>query len=172
MRRLARMSALGACAIAGLAAVPTAFAAPASTTFQVFGAEVGFTPTQGTFVGKAFGNSGDRGAWRAVVDHAPLSSLPAAITGGSFNMATTSPTWRPDFVAGTFTGGTIDVINPGPLCTNQTFAVSGDLGNVATTTTSGGSGVFKVILTHYRTVLFGRCLTYSATVAGTATFAY
>jgi hypothetical protein len=159
--------------VAAVAALPgSAQAAPASTTFQVEGAEIAFTSTRGTFVGRGLGNAGDRSAWKAVVDHTPLSSLPAAITGGRFTMASLGPTATADFVTGTFTGGTIAVINPGLGCTNQTFDVSGDLGSVATSTSSGGSGSFDVVLTHYRVRLFGRCVSYAATVSGTATFAY
>jgi hypothetical protein len=163
----------GVLSAAALAALPAAAqAAPASTTFQVQGAEIAFTSTRGTFVGHGVGNAGDRSAWKAVVDHTPLSSLPATITGGRFTMATLGPTSTTDFVVGTFTGGTIAVVNPGVGCTNQTFDVSGDMGNVTTSTTTGGSGSFDVLLTHYRVRLFGRCVSYAATVTGTASFAY
>jgi hypothetical protein len=134
--------------------------------------EIAFTSTRGTFVGRGLGNAGDRSAWKAVVDHTPLSSLPASITGGRFTMTTLSPTFTPDFVVGNFTGGTIALVNPGLGCTNQTFAVTGDLGSVTTSTTSGGSGSFDVLLTHYRVRLFGNCVSYAATVTGTAEFAY
>jgi hypothetical protein len=43
---------------------------------------------------------------------------------------------------------------------------------VKTKQTSGGTGVFDVVLTHYRKSLLGHCLTYGATVAGTASFTY
>lgn len=173
MRRSFRTIVTGVAAAASLAALPAAAeAAPVSTTFQVQGAEIAFTSTRGTFVGRGLGNAGDRSTWKAVVDHTPLSSMPAAITGGSFSMTTLSPTFRPDFVVGTFTGGTITVVNPGLGCTNQTFDVSGDVGSVRTSTTTGGSGSFDVVLTHYRTRIFGSCVTYGATVSGTASFAY
>jgi hypothetical protein len=174
VRRSFRIIASSALTAAALAALPgAANAAPASTTFRVSGAEISFTATQGTFVGKALGNRGDRGAWKAVVEHTQLGSLPAAITGGSFRMGTVSAGWTTtDAAAGTFTGGTIDVVNPGLGCTNQTFAISGTLGSVATSTSSGGSGLFNVLLTHYRVRLFGNCVTYSATVAGIASFTY
>jgi hypothetical protein len=173
MRSSFRTIVSGVASVAALAALPAAAdAAPASTTFEVQGAEIAFTSTRGTFVGRGLGNAGDRSAWKAAVDHTPLSSLPATITGGRFTMATLSSTSTPDFVAGSFTGGTITVVNPGTGCTNQTFDVSGDVGNVTTSTTAGGSGSFDVLLTHYRVRLFGRCVSYAATVAGTASFAY
>lgn len=87
-------------------------------------------------------------------------------------MATVSPAPRTDFVAGTFTGGTITVVNPGLGCTNQAFAVFGNVGNVRTSTTGGGSGAFVVRLTHLRVRLLGNCVTYAATVTGSASFAY
>jgi hypothetical protein len=161
---------VGATALAALPAA--AQAAPASTTFQVEGVEVAFTSTRGTFVGRGLGNAGDRSAWKAVVDHTPLSTLPATITSGRFTMATLGPTSTADFVTGNFTDGTIAVINPGTGCTNQTFDVSGDLGDVTTSTTTGGSGSFDVVLTHYRVRLFGRCVSYAATVTGATSFAY
>lgn len=160
-------------AAVGLLVLPAAAgAAPASSMFQVVGTEIAFTSTEGTFVGTALGNAGDTGTWKAVVDHTSLSSLPATITGGSFRMSTVSPSLSTDSVQATFTGGTISVVNPGLGCTKQTFAVSGNLGSVATSTSSGGSGLFGVLLTHYRVSLFGQCLTYAASVTGTATFNY
>jgi hypothetical protein len=114
----------------------------------------------------------NRGAWEAVIGHEPFGSLLAEVTGGSFRMATANANLNPDFVVGTFTGGTITAVNPGIGCTNQTFAVSGSLGSVATSTSSGGSGQFNVQLTHYRVSLFGGCITYAATVAGSASFTY
>jgi hypothetical protein len=173
MRSRFRAIVAGVVTAAALTALPAAAqAAPASTTFQIQGAEIAFTSTRGTFVGRGLGNAGDRSAWKAVVDHTPLSSLPASITGGRFTMATLGPTATTDFVVGTFTGGTIAVVNPGLGCTNQTYDVFGDVGNVTTSTTSGGTGSFDVLLTHYRVRLFGRCVSYAATVTGTATFAY
>src|SRR5688572_25436023 len=163
----------GVITAAALAALPVAAdAAPDSTTFRVQGVEIVFTSTRATFVGYGRGTAGDRSAWKAVVDHTPLSSVPASITGGRFSMATLSPTPSTDFVVGAFTGGTIKVVNPGLGCTNQTFDVSGSVGDVRTSTSSGGSGAFAVRLTHHRFRVLGRCVTYAATVTGSASFAY
>src|SRR5439155_22233022 len=105
---------VAATAAAGLVVLPaTAGAAPASSAFQVVGTEIAFTSTQGTFVGTALGNAGDAGSWRAVVDHTPLSSLPASITGGSFTMKTVAANLSKDSVQATFTDGAISVIDPG-----------------------------------------------------------
>ena len=158
---------------AALVALPAAaVAAPASTTFQIRGAEIAFTSTQGTFLGYGSGNAVEGSAWKAVVDHAPLSSQAASITGGRFSMGTVSLAPSTDFVTGTFTGGTITPINPGDGCTKETFRVSGTVGNVSTSTTSGGTGRFDVVLTHHRTSFFGNCVTYAATVSGSASFTY
>jgi hypothetical protein len=172
MRGSVRMLVAAAAAVALLLMPGAASAAPASSLFQVVGTEIAFTSTEGTFVGTAQGNAGDTGTWKAVVDHTPLSSLPATITGGSFKMATVSLGLTTDSVQATFAGGTIGVVNPGLGCSKQTFAVTGNLGDVATSTSGGGSGLFSVFLTHYRVSLFGQCLTYAASVTGTASFNY
>jgi hypothetical protein len=173
MNRSLRMVVAGALAIPMLVLLPlTAAAAPASATFRVYGGEIAATATRGTFVGKAYGDNGDKAAWQAVVDHEPLSTASPAITGGTLEMATVSPDLATDFVRGTFAGGTITLVDPGHGCTNEIYAVSGVVADVTTKTTSGGSGEFAVTLTHHRTLLFGRCTIYSATVVGTATFTY
>lgn len=164
---------VAAIAAVGLLVLPaTAGAAPASSAFQVVGTEIAFTSTQGTFIGTALGTAGDAGSWKAVVDHTPLSSPPASITGGSFTMKTVGANLSKDSVQATFTDGAVSVIDPGVGCTNQKFAVTGHLGNVLTSTSSGGTGLFDVQLTHYRASVFGFCVTYAARVAGTATFSY
>jgi hypothetical protein len=163
----------GVLTVGALIALPAAaVAAPASTAFQVKGLEIAFTSTRATFVGYGSGNAAEGSAWKAVVDHAPLSSQPAAITGGTFSMGTLSLAPAVDFVRGTFTGGTITETNPGTGCTKQTFRVTGTLGDVSTSTTSGGTGRFDVVLTHHRLSFFGDCVTYAATVSGSAGFAY
>jgi hypothetical protein len=149
-----------------------AVAAPASATFQIQGVEIAFSSTRGMFVGYGEGTASEGSAWEAVVDHTPLSSQPVSITGGRFSMGTLSLAPSVDFVVGTFTGGTITEINPGTGCTKQTFRVSGTVGDVSTSTTSDGTGLFDVVLTHHRRSFFGRCVTYAATVSGSASFTY
>jgi hypothetical protein len=89
-------------------------------------------------------------------------------------MTTRSSGGHLDFATGDFAyhGGRITTIDPGAGCTNQRYRVTGTLENVATTTTSGGSGNFAVTLTHYRYSLFGHCVIYKARVAGTVSFSY
>jgi hypothetical protein len=173
-RRLRMRVVLGLLVItAALAVSPTAIAAPASTTFAVRGFEYAFTSTVGQFAGSAVG-AADVGAWDTRVIHDPLGSAgTVAITGGTFSMRTKSlSSWASDFVTGQYTGGTISVVDPGANCTNQRYRVVGTLGNVATSTTVGGAGSFDVILTHHRRLLFGSCITYSATVTGGVSFSY
>jgi hypothetical protein len=135
----------------------------------VAGVEVAATPVQGTFVGAGTGSTGDRLAWKAVVVHTPLGTDPAApatITGGTlaaasfFEGAVTGLT-------GTFTGGTVTydpALSSSAACGIQVFHVSGSL--ALASGSSSGTGSFHVLLTHYRTTIFGRCITFAATVKG------
>ena len=175
MSRLLRFAAVALAAAATLAVPMSAAAAPTSTSFAVRGFEYAFTPTVGFFAGTATGNAGDRGTWNTYVEHDQLGSPPPIhVTGGSFWMATRSPSGTFDWVTGTFVheGGEITTIDPGANCTNQRYLVTGALENVTTSTTTGGTGEFSVTLTHYRTLLFGRCVTYSASVVGSVSFDY
>src|SRR5688572_1852092 len=99
--------------------------AAAATTYSdtINGYEYYFTSTEGRFAGNASGSL--PGYWNAQVQHTPLClSCPttATITGGSFSLSTRIE-WSPTLVTGNFTGGTVQVTDPGAGCTNQTFAV-------------------------------------------------
>jgi hypothetical protein len=155
-----------------------ALCAPASTlaaqTYNdtISGYEYFATSTDGKFAGSAAGAL--PGAWNADVQHTPLcvSCTPTAtITGGSFSLATTLNT-IPALVTGVFSGGTVQVIDLGAGCTNQSFAVNGILGNVGPWYSGSGSGTFTATLTHYRVPIFGRCITYAASVAGTISLSF
>ena len=153
-----------ALATLALAAPATAVAAQAYTD-TLTGYEYYFTSTDGRFAGNAAGAL--PGAWDADIRHTQLClscSPTATITGGSFSLATTY-----SLIVGRFTGGTVQVVNPGAGCTNQTFAVNGTLGGVGRWTAGTGSGTFAVTLTHYRRSILGHCTTYGAKVAGTLT---
>jgi hypothetical protein len=160
-------------AVAALALPAAASARPASTTFAVTGNEYAFTQTVGSFAGRAAGNAGDTGLWNARVEHDPLGSQPTYINGGTFEM-TTVRGLSADYVTGDFVhhGGQITVLDPGAGCTNQRFLVAGSIENIATRTTSGGTGMFSAVLTHYRYSVFGHCVIYNARVAGSVSFAY
>jgi hypothetical protein len=143
--------------------------ASAATTYNdsISGFEYWATSTQGKFTGSASGTL--PGYWNAVVDHTPIALMAtptATITGGSVGLAT-SVAGVPTLVTGNFlAGGTIQVLERGYGCKNQTFAVTDALGNVGTWYSGTGSGSFSAILTHYRKSVLGSCVTYSASVSG------
>jgi hypothetical protein len=172
--KLLRLSIVVALAVAALALPAGSAAAPASTAFAVVGYEYAFSQTVGSFAGRASGNAGDTGVWNATVEHDPLGSAPTYIDGGSFAMTTTGPGNPVDFVTGQFVyhGGAITILDPGANCTNQRYRVAGQLEDVTTSTTSGGTGLFSVTLTHYRHSMFGHCVIYAARVVGGVSFEY
>jgi hypothetical protein len=174
MRRSLRALVIVGVTAATLSMPASATAAPGSTTFAVRGFEYAFTQTVGVFAGVGSGNAGDSAAWNTRVVHDPLGSKPTYINGGSFEMATRGPNGRLDFVRGSYVyhGGTITTLDPGANCTNQRFRVAGALEHVVTSDTFGGTGAFSAVLTHRRARIFGRCIIYSATVAGGVAFAY
>jgi hypothetical protein len=148
----------------------TAATATAAQTYTdtISGHEYYFTSTEGRFAGTASGAL--PGYWDARVQHTPLCltcTPTATITGGSFSLATGS-----GIVSGTFTGGTVQVTNPGANCTNQTFAVNGILGGVGWWSRGSGTGIFSATLTHYRHRIFGSCVSYAASVHGTLSLAF
>jgi hypothetical protein len=148
----------------------TAATATAAQTYndRISGYEYAFTSTEGRFAGSASGAL--PGFWETDVRHTPLclSCTPTAtITGGSFSLATGS-----GVVSGTFTGGTVQVINPGANCTNQTFAVKGPLGAIGRGSAGSGTGLFSATLTHFRHRIFGSCVSYAASVNGTLSLTF
>jgi hypothetical protein len=152
----------------GILALAVPVAALASQTYSDTskGAEYYFTSTDGRFTGTASGLL--PGAWNANVQHTKLClacTPTATITGGSFQLAT-SVHDTPSLVTGSFTGGSVQVINRGANCSNQTFAVHGLLGSVGPSG-GDGSGTFNATLTHHRASIFGTCVIYAATVGGT-----
>jgi hypothetical protein len=144
----------------------TAGAATKTYRFSISGTEVSATSTTGRFVGAASGSA--LGTWYAEVVHVPLGggvgARVAIQSGGSFGMALAQA--EPAYVvSGQFSGGTITTINSGTNCTNQVYAVDGDLRNVSV----AGTGHFVATLTHHRRSVLGRCWLYAATVGGTVT---
>src|SRR5438045_2488462 len=148
--------------------------AEAAQTYDdtISGHEYFATSTDGKFAGIASGAL--PGYWNTDVQHTPLclSCTPTAtITGGSFELATTL-NGIPTLVTGDFTDGAVQVTNVGADCTNQTFTVDGVLGSVGPWYRGNGSGSFDVTLTHYRRLVFGSCITYAASVAGTLSLTF
>jgi hypothetical protein len=168
LRRMLLVVALGAIALCASAS------ALAAHTYgdTIGGYEYYFTSTDGKFAGSAAGAL--PGPWKADVQHTPLCSSctpTATITGGSFSLATTL-NGSYALVTGKFTGGSVQVMNVGANCSNQTFDVEGILGNVGRWYGGSGTGTFSAILTHYRHRLFGSCVTYAASVTGTISLAF
>ena len=160
--------------VAALALLVAAPAAVAAQTYSdtISGYEYAFTSTEGRFAGSASGSL--PGAWNADVHHTPLCRTctpTATITGGSFSLATTR-NGLTALVWGSFVGGTVQLMNRGANCTNETFAVNGILGRVGWWTSGSGSGTFSATLTHYRRLVFGRCVTYGASVRGTLSLTF
>jgi hypothetical protein len=146
--------------------VPATAAAAQTYSDTISGYEYAFTSTDGKFAGTASGSL--PGTWKVDVQHTALcrSCTPTAtITGGSFSVATVH-NGLPAVVTGAFTGGTVQLTNPGANCTNETFAVNGILGHVGWWTRGSGSGTFRVTLTHYRRSILGSCVTYGASIRG------
>ena len=135
------------------------------------GVEYYFTSIDGRFTGTASGSL--PGAWKANVQHTKLclSCTPTAtISRGSMQVAT-SLHGTPSLVKGSFTRGTVQVVNKGANCTNQTFAVHGILGSVGPGG-GPGTGTFNATLTHHRRSILGTCVIYAATITGTINLAF
>jgi hypothetical protein len=149
-------------------------------TTLVSGFEIYATPTEGGFTGTASGQgpNGLSGVWSFVVDHTPLDPCAAAstepcaqVTGGSFTLAVTFPSLQ--VVTGTFDAQApgvdgITLLDSGPNCTTQLFRIIDGLSNVGGGGEWAGTGSFVGYLWHHRTGIFGGCVTYAATVQGTA----
>lgn len=161
-------------ATAALAAFPgAAAAAPASDTFAVKGVETAFTSTSATFSGTGRGNGGDTAAWAVSVTRTRFDSAGrSTITGGTFSMKTLSPSWTTDWVTGTVAGGFVQKTSGFTGCTNEKFAITVSLMDVATKTTAGGMGTFTGELTHHRASIFGVCFIYGATISGAVALNY
>ena len=159
---------------AGTTAVPAADSAPVSTSFAIVGYEYAFTSTVGSFAGGGTGNAGGTAYWNATVKHDRLGSSPTYVNGGPFAMTVRGPGTSVDAVVGTFAhhGGKITTLDSGANCTNQKYRVVDALKGVATSTTSNGTGRFRVTLTHYRHRLLDHCVAYKARVSGTVGFTY
>jgi len=149
-------------AAAAMVISPAVAMAATRSPDSVSGLEFAATSTQGRFVGIASGAL--PGAWSVTVDHTPLGTS-AAITGGDFHLAT-----RLDgtftTVTGDFTAGTVRQLSGFTGCASQRYAVHGVLDKVGSGGAGHGTGTLDATLTHYRTTIFGQCLTYSASVRG------
>jgi len=159
----------------GATLVMTVTAAASSTyTDSIGGTELpNATPTEGQFVGEAAGSLA--GAWYIDVTHRVLSnnSTPVAITGGRFRLNTVID-YVPEEILGSFTpwAGSVKQLDGFSGCTNQHYAVHGQLSNVGVDWGTG-SGTFDAKLTHYRAnIWWVGCVIYSASVSGTVSLTF
>lgn len=138
----------------------------------ISGLEYSATSTRGKFVGTADGEL--PGGWNIDVRHTKLCvscSTTARITGGTFQLATKARQVL-TLITGSFSGGKVEVVRAGAHCTAQAFVVDGVLGNVGPWHRGKGNGTFRATLTHFRRSVFGRCLTYAASVKGSLKLSY
>jgi len=89
-----------------------------------------------------------------------------------FTMKTLSPSWTTDWVTGAVAGGFVQKSSGFTGCTNEKFAVTVSLIDVATRTTAGGMGTFTGELTHHRASIFGVYFIYGATISGAIALNY
>jgi hypothetical protein len=154
-------------AAAALFISPAAARAATTSSDSISGFEYAATSAQGRFVGIASGAL--PGAWSVTVDHTPLGTS-AAMTGGALHLVT-----RLDgtltAVTGDFTRGTVRQLSGFTGCASQRYAVHGVLGDVGPGSAGRGTGTFAATLTHYRTKIFGHCVTYAASVSGSLSLA-
>jgi hypothetical protein len=143
--------------------MPATALAASDVTFRLAGNEVFATSSKGIFVGVAAA-SDDVGVWQATVLHGALPTSvgsTAAVVGGSFAL-----NGRVRDLAGAVNGGSIRLLTTS-ACGNQTYRV---IGSVAVTQGATGTASFNTVLTHYRIPLWGRCITYGASVTGGVSF--
>ena len=149
-------------AAAALFTGPAAAMAGTTSTDSISGLEYAATSAQGRFAGIASGSL--PGAWSVTVDHTPLGAA-AAITGGAFHLATPRDGTL-TVLTGDFTRGTVRQLSGFTGCASQRYAVHGVLDDVGSGAARRGIGTLNATLTHYRTKIFGQCVTYSASVRG------
>jgi hypothetical protein len=146
-------------ALAVLLLVPGSALANRAYTVQVTGIEYSATATVGKFAGAATGRL--PGTWQARVVHEPITAARnAPITSGSFQLYSHTK------ITGRFVDGGVRRLNTPRTCADERFDVRGNLA-----LDGGGTGQFTVLLTHLRTTVGARCVTYAATVEGTLTLA-
>ncbi len=161
------ISSFAVAAAAALLSPVTALAA--AHTDSVSGIEVFATNTTGVFSGTAGGSL--PGVWAATVNHTPLGTS-ATITGGSFDVVSALG-GLPAVVVGSFSGGSVVQTGGFSGCGNQTFNVNGSLVSVGVAgRAETGTGTFGAILTHLRFPLFGKCITYGATIKGAVSLSF
>ena len=166
------LTVLAALVIGPMASSATAGAQSSLDRYALAGVETRATNDVGTFVGGAGDSTPSSMLWKAVVRHTQLTRAgnPAVITGGGVTLQVWSQK-RLSKESHIFSGGTISYVpdrSSGSGCGQQVFRVTATL---ATSSEADDSGLLDAYLTHYRRSVFGRCITYAATVHGSLTLA-
>jgi hypothetical protein len=164
MSRTLAIAALAAAAALAVAVPGAGAATGISNAYAIAGTETSIpTNNTSTFAGGAVGSGGDLAQWRASVVHQALSNCPfgsgksCLITGGTFALSNAAG----GQLAGSFvSGGTVTPLSQQPGCGKQVFGVAGALA------TNHGPASFTATLTHYRTLFFGTCVPFFATITG------
>jgi hypothetical protein len=165
--------------LVALAAAGAALPAAASgfpERYALAGAETHATGGSGEFVGGALRARDDPMFWKAVVRHRSLSRDPARaaqITGGTLTLRFGSDGGVAS-TRGTFTGGTVTydaARSAASACGRQVFQVDATVANLRRDGLSA-TGTLEVYLTHHRRTIFGRCITYAATVNGSLSLSF
>jgi hypothetical protein len=146
-----------------IGSMPATAVAATDVTYGLAGSEISATSSTGVFIGAAAA-SDDIGVWRVTVVHGALPTTvgsSAAVVGGSFAL-----NGHLRDLAGAVTGGSITLLTTSS-CGKQTYSVGG---SVAVSQGGSGTAAFAAVLTHYRIRVWGRCITYGATVKGAVRF--
>lgn len=149
----------------GVAMLPGTTLAETTVAYAVTGAEYAASPGVGHFAGFAAAED-DRALWWATVNYdVPLPTTVGFSTdiapGGTFELQGATRD-----ASGTFEGGVITLASTS-LCGRETYQVTASvIGTMAGSPSGEFAGTFAGTLTHYRTRIFGRCITYAATVVG------
>ena len=145
--------------------VPAPTASAATDVYAIAGYEVWPTAYVATFVGTTRDPAGSWGGWRASIEHSGVISPTGSISGGSAELVLADTSTIRARVAG---GSVTLVAGSETDCAAMTHQVDGALVDVVRGGRSTvGTGTLTATLVHYRAWLFGRCLTYSASVDGT-----
>jgi hypothetical protein len=157
-----------AVALLSLVAAPTASAA--TETYAIGGYEIWPTPYAATFVGTTRDAVGAWGGWRATIDHSGVISPTGSISGGRAELLLTDRS----SIRAAVSGGTVTLVAGSETeCAAMTHEVSANLVDVVRGGRSAiGTGTLAATLVHHRAWVFGRCLTYSASVNGTISLTF
>jgi hypothetical protein len=165
-----------ALAVSASVMLPAAASGASAEMYTLVGAETRASTVVGSFVGGAFRAPSDGMLWKAVVRHTPLTRDPARaaqITGGTLTLKVELG-GRFSSVTGAFTGGMVVYLKERSsvsACGRQVFQVVGTLAEVKREMLSG-NGTLQVYLTHHRRMIWGRCITYAATVTGSLSLSF